>query len=377
MNIGIIGLGNDGLLFGLLCESKGHNVIVTDENENLLYNLNNKLLVGKDTKIQQMVFESKNFSATTENIEVIEKSDVIFTFVPTPSSMDDKYDTTKVFESITGFYSASSLEIPLYNKKFIVCSTTNPGEVTQLQQRLSMFNIQVGYVPTFPTDSSLLIIGTEYQELASDVISIFNDIKGISLNAFVMSITSSEVAKMFIESFITLKINYANMVGEMMMKLNLQKEIDLVLNSIGSDNRIGNKNLKYGFGYGGPSLPKSNRAIIANGKDYELNTSLIKSNEEFNKSHAEFLKNYYIRLNPNKNVPFVLYGLSYKVGANNIDESQKFQLCIDLLTEGYSVNVVDSFEITNTLNKLSETYDGRLKFYNLSTQPEGFKIDLI
>jgi len=52
-------------------------------------------------------------------------------------------------------------------------------------------------------------------------------------------------------------------------------------------------------------------------------------------------------------------------------------LCIDLLTEGYSVNVVDSFEITNTLNKLSETYDGRLKFYNLSTQPEGFKIDLI
>ena len=96
-----------------------------------------------------MLLDSTKFSATTNNLEVIKNSDIIFIFVATPSTLEGNYDTTKVFDVVSDFYSANSQEIPLYNKKVIIGCTTNPGDTEQVQQRLNMFNIQVAYNPEF------------------------------------------------------------------------------------------------------------------------------------------------------------------------------------------------------------------------------------
>jgi nucleotide sugar dehydrogenase len=385
MKIGIIGAGRLGITFALLCEKNGYDVIVSDVREDYVFNLNQRICITNEPLIQSMLLVSKNFSATTNNIEVIENSDVIFTFVSTPSTLDGNYDTTRVFEVVADFYTASSLNIPLYNKKLIVGCTTNPGDVEQVQARLNMFNIQVAYNPEFIAQgeivkgleqSDIVLIGTEYTELANELIGIYNKIQTTTVNPYVMSPKAAEITKIGINCFLTTKISYANMIGEIMIKAGIQNEIDMVLSAIGGDSRVGKKYLKYGFGFGGPCLPRDNRALghFANNLGMELNLPLTVDN--FNKEHANFIKNYYVQKNPDKLVPFVMEYITYKKGTDILEESQQFQLCVDLLNEGYTLHVIEIDSITKKLQQMSESYNNRLKFFKPGTNPQGYKITL-
>jgi nucleotide sugar dehydrogenase len=385
MKIGVIGAGRLGLTFALLCEKNGYEVLVSDVREDYVYNLNQKICITNEPLIQDMLFESTKLSATTNNIEIIKNCDVIFTFVATPSTIEGNYDTSKVFEVSGSFNTASSLEIPLYNKKFIIGCTTNPGDTEQIQQRLNMFNVQVAYNPEFIAQgeivkgleqSDIVLIGTDYQDLANELIGIYNKIQTTSVNAYVMSSKAAEITKIGINCFLTTKISYANMMGDIMTKAGVKNEIDMVLTAIGGDTRVGKKYMKYGFGFGGPCLPRDNRALGYYAKNLGMELNLPLTVDSFNKEHATFLKDYYVNLNPDKSNPFVMNYITYKRGTDILEESQQFQLCIDLLNEGYMVNVIEIDVISSKLNYLSESYGGRLKFYKQGTKPEGYLINL-
>ena len=385
MRIGVIGAGRLGLTFALLCEKAGYNVIVSDKREDYVYNLNQRICITNEPLIQKMLFEVQNFSATTNNVEIIENSDMIFTFVATPSTMDGNYDTTSVFEVVNDFFTASQLDIPIFEKRFIVGCTTNPGDTEQIQKKLSMFSIQVAYNPEFIAQgeivkgleqSDIVLIGTEYQELGNELIQLYKKIQTTTVNAYIMSAKAAEITKIGINCFLTTKISYANMMGDILMKSGLKDEIGMVLGAIGGDTRVGKKYMNYGFGFGGPCLPRDNRALGSYAKNLGMELNLPLTVDEFNKEHASFLKQYYISQNPDKSIPFVMNYITYKRGTDILEESQQFQLCVDLLTEGYYVNVIEIDEVVKNLHSLSESYDNRLKFYKPGTTPEGYVINL-
>jgi nucleotide sugar dehydrogenase len=385
MKIGVIGAGRLGLTFALLCEKAGYDVLVSDKREDYVQNLNQGVCITNEPMIQKMLFEVYDFSATTDNIEIIRECDVIFTFVATPSTMDGNYDTSKVFEVANDFFTASQLEIPVYDKKFIIGCTTNPGDVEQIQDKLRMFNIQVAYNPEFIAQgeivkgleqSDIVLIGTEYPELGNMLVKIYEKLQTTPVNAHIMSSKAAEVTKIGINCFLTTKISYANMMGDILMKAGLNAEIDTVLSAIGGDSRVGKKYMKYGFGFGGPCLPRDNRALGYYAKNLGMELNLPLTVDEFNKEHSTFLKDHYISLNPNKEIPFVMNYITYKRGTDILEESQQFKLCIDLLDEGYSVNVIEIDEVSKNLQSLSESYNGRLKFYKQGTKPEGYVINL-
>jgi UDPglucose 6-dehydrogenase len=385
MNIGIIGCDIVGLGFALLCEQNGHDILISDQDENFIYNLNQKICLTNEPLIQSLLLNSQRLSGTTDNIEIIKNSDIIFTFVETPPSVEDTYDTTKVFDVITNYFAASSLDILLYDKKFVVCSTTNPGDVEQIQKRLGMYNIRVAYNPPNVSygdiingfkKSEVVIIGTEYDNLNNDLSVIYNQIKESSVHIYSMSIKAAEVTKIGINGFLATKITYANMIGELMSRMGIEKEINLVLNAIGGDSRIGTKYLNYGLGFGGPSIPKSNRALIKYSKDLNLNISLPSSVKNDNDQHIEFLKNQYTQFNPDKSIPFIFDNLGFKKGVQTFDESQQMKLCIGLLTEGYIVYTYATSDSIKKLSELSGSYENRLKFLKQGTNPQGYKINL-
>ena len=385
MKIGIIGLGNVGLAFALLCEKAGLSVLVSDNNEDLVFNLNNRISNTNEPLIQQMLLEVENFSATTNNIKIIENSDIIFTFVATPSTTDGSYDTSAVFEVANNFFEASKLDISIFNKKFIVGCTTNPGDVEQIQNKLSMFSIQVAYNPEFIEQgeivkgieqSDIVLIGTEYNELANDLIYIYEKIQTTPVNVHIMSPKAAEITKIGVNCFLTTKISYANMMGDILTKSNLSNEINSVLSAIGGDSRVGKKYMKYGFGFGGPCLPRDNRALGHFSNELGLKLNLPLTVDEFNNEHADFIKNFFMNQNPDKTIPFVMSYITYKRGTDILEESQQFKLCLDLLEEGYYVNVIEIDAVIKQLSDLSEEFNGRLKFYKPGTSPEGFVINL-
>jgi len=385
MKIGILSNNDVGISFGLLCEKQGYQVVVYNENEDYVFNLNQKICITDEPLIQSLLFDAVNLSATTNSLDVIKNSDIIFSYITPSPNIEGDYDTRKVFEIVADFYTLSSLDVPLYGKKFIVCSVTNPGDTEQIQQRLNMFNVQVAYNPLNVSHGDLvnglkktdcILIGTEYNELSNELIEIYNKILSVPVNVYIMSFKAAEITKLAISSFVATKISYANMVGSLMSKMNLEKETNLVLTAIGGDSRVGNKSLNYGFGFGGPLLPNENRALGVIMKNLDENSNLPLFVDTINKEHASFLKDYYIKQNPNKEIPFVIEYISYKKGTVSMDESQRFQLCIDLLNEGYYINVIEVDSLSKKLNLLSESYDNRLKFFKPGTNPQGYKITI-
>jgi len=385
MKLGVIGVNDVGLSFGLLCEKNGYEVLVSNMDEDYIFNLNQKICITNEPLIQSMLFDTKKFSATTSNTDVIKNSDIIFIFSQTPSNIEGNYDTTKVFDIISEFYSLSSQNVPLHNKKVVICSTTNPGEVEQIQQRLNMFNVQVAYNPFFTNEGEIVkdienhemvLIGGEYQELINDLIQLHTKIKKVLVNVYSMSSKAAELTKIGINSFLSAKISYANMLGEIITKSGIEDEVNMVLNAIGGDSGIGKKHMNYGFGFGGPTINGDNKALKHFAESVGAGTDLISSVNQFNKSHILFIKKYYTQKNPNKEIPFVMNHITYKKGSNIVEESQQFKLCIELLSDGYSVNVIEISEVSTNLNSLSESYNGRLKFYKPGTKPEGIVINL-
>jgi UDPglucose 6-dehydrogenase len=384
MKVGIIGLGKVGIPFALLCKESGLSVVVSDNDEELIYNLNQNLCLTTEPHIQRMLFEQQGIF-TSDPIEIIKDSDIIFTFIETSLFLDGNIDTSVVFEIANLFFDASKLDIPLYEKKFVISTTTNPGDVEQIQKKLDMFNMQVAYHPILSEygeiistlkNSDLLLIGTNHQQIFDNIIQIYQRIQNKSINAFMMDTKSAEVAKLAISSFVSMKNTFANMIGNLMTNLGIDKDINLVLRAIGSDLRIGYKEFKYSFGFGGPIISRDNKALNYILESSNTDVNLVSKIDDLNKLHLNFLKKKYVNQNPDKSIPFVINGLSYKKNTNILESSQQYQLCLDLLNEGYTINVVEDSLVSSKLNSLSESYNGRLKFFKVGSKVEGFLIDI-
>lgn len=385
MKVGIIGLGKVGIPFALLCKESGLSVVVSDNDEELIYNLNQNVYLTSEPHVQRMLFEQQGIS-TSDPIEIITDSDIIFTFVETLPFLDGNIDTSVVFEVANLFFDVSKLDIPLYEKKFVICTTTNPGDVEQIQKKLDMFNIQVAYHPVLSENgeivstlknSDLLLIGTNHQQIFDNIIQIYQRIQNKSINAFMMDAKSTEVAKLAISSFVSIKNTFANMVGNLMTNLGIDKDINLVLNAMGADSRIGTKEFKYSFGFGGPIISRDNKALNYILENSNTDVNIISKIDDLNKLHLDFLKKKYVHQNPDKSIPFIINGLSYKKNTNILESSQQYQLCLDLLNEGYTINIVEDSLVSSKLNSLSESYNGRLKFFKVGSEVEGFLIEIL
>jgi hypothetical protein len=68
--------------------------------------------------------------------------------------------------------------------------------------------------------------------------------------------------------------------------------------------------------------------------------------------------------------------ITFKKGTNNLINSQQLNLCLDLLKEGYYVNVIDDNQLGSQLHELCLSYNNRLKFYKSGTKPEGYLIKI-
>ena len=80
MKIGIVDTNISGLLFGLLCEKNGYEVIVSNKNEDYIFNLNNRICITDEPLAQSLLLSTSKFSATTDITTTIKESDIIFVF---------------------------------------------------------------------------------------------------------------------------------------------------------------------------------------------------------------------------------------------------------------------------------------------------------
>jgi UDPglucose 6-dehydrogenase len=369
MKIGVIGAGRLGICFALLCEQAGYDVLVSDVRDSYVKNLQNKIISTNEPEVAKLLTTSPRLSATTNNLKVIRECDVIYTLVATPSSKDGSYDVSAVWKVVEDLKKAGKKNTN--GKAFIVGCTTNPGDCAEFQKELNDLNVDVFYNPEFIAQGTIIkdlrradmvLIGGKRNETYDQLCELYNRIQEIPPKISIMSTTAAELVKLAVNCYLTTKISYANMVGQVMSLSGMEEEIPTVLGAIGDDTRVGRRYLNFGFGFGGPCLPRDNRAFAAYAKELGLDYNLGETTDNFNNEHATFLKENFIYKNID-NLPFYFDYVSYKKGTDILTESQQYKLCIDLLDDGYTVYIDDNDAIMDMITKdLSEKYPDTVKF---------------
>ena len=383
MKIGVIGAGRLGICFALLAESAGHDVYVSDVNASYVNKLDTKTLYSNEPEVEDLLLRSTKLRATTNNSNVIKSSDIIFTFVPTPSLDDGSYDCSLVDDVVCDLIRSPNLE----GKKFIVGCTTNPGFVDKVDKKLEGRGISVFYSPEFVAqgtiirdmkNADMILCGGRDEEGFELIKEIYLSFMDSQVNFYPMSNTAAEITKIGINCFLTYKISYANMMGQILYNSGCGDEIKNILASIGADSRIGSKYLNYGLGFGGPCLPRDNRALGYYADQVGLKYSLPQVTDDFNEAHAEFIKNYCVESNK-EGLPFFIDSIGYKIGCDLVIESPRLRLVEDLLEDGHRVYVQEIDEVIAGYSEdLEEDYGDNIIFvkaYN-EVHEKTWRIDL-
>lgn len=384
--LGIIGIGKLGLSFALLAENKGYEVWGSDVNKEYINSLKNKTFKTNEPHINEFLKNSKNFHPTTENIDVIGNCDLIFTFVPTNSLLNGEYDHKYVEEVVDAFEAMHYTGCDIIGKTLVIGCTTSPGYVDTVQERLEEYGVNVCYNPEFIAqgeiinglvNSDFVLIGTSTPNEIRDLTEVYYTIMNDEPVFKIMSNTAAEITKIAVNCYLTTKISFANMIGEICHNTGIGDEVDTVLSAIGTDKRIGNRYLKYGFGFGGPCLPRDNRALGAHAEKVGLEVNLPLSIDKFNFEHHKYLVNKLVTEYPDRNTTFVFDSVSYKKGVDILEDSQQLTLLLTLLSEGYNCVVLEMDSIIEKIKTpLKNVWGDRITMLPLNSEVEGVKINL-
>ena len=350
MKIGLIGAGRLGICLALLIERAGYDVLASDVRESYVSGLKNKEITTTEPDIQFLLSDSTRIDFTTDNDKVIQECDIIFTLVATPSLDDGSYDVSNVVDVVSDFQRLGWKDKDSLNgKSLVVGCTTNPGDCDIFAEKLSEVGVDVFYNPEFIAQGSIIKdlrnadmvllggYGHHVPELERIYYGIQEPKKPYIHN---MSTKAAELTKIAVNCFLTTKISYANQVGQVMIKDGMESEVDIVLNAIGSDSRIGTKYLGFGFGFGGPCFPRDNRAFAAYAQSLGVQSAIGETTDNFNIEHSNFLRDYYVNKNLEQ-LPFCFKYLTYKPGIDILTESRPYDLALALLEEGYKVYCLD------------------------------------
>ena len=344
MKIGVIGVGRLGICFALLLDRAGHDVMASDIRTNYVAALNRGEIQTTEPGVTDLLSNKKAIQFTTDTRAVIQHSDVIYVMVATPSAADGSYNVSAVDRVVED---VADCEFDISGKILVIGCTTNPGDCQRVQDRLRSQHISVLYNPEFIAQGSIIrdlqhadmvLIGGEDHAVISCYQLLYDDIQVIRPNVHAMSLTAAELVKIATNCFLTTKISYANMLGEVLIRSGLDADVDRALTAVGADTRIGHKYMRYGFGYGGPCLPRDNRAFAHYARSVGLDFPLGSIVDQFNRDHTNFLVDHYTAVNPAR-LPFYLPSISYKPNTDIYEESQQLVLCERLLEKGFVVMI--------------------------------------
>jgi nucleotide sugar dehydrogenase len=370
-NIGIIGIGRLGICYAILFAKAGYKVFIYDINANILDNIKNDEYNYYEPNLNNLILIYKsNLILSYQLNDVLNNCDILFTFIQTPSLSNGLYNheyIDNLVEDCIKYDNSNSNSNSNY-KLLIINSTVIPEYCNSIKNKLLSNKFKLCYNPSFIAQGSIInniinpdiiLIGMDDNE-NNEIKNITNIYKNIinskDTNIFkCMNLYEAEITKLSINCYITFKISYANLIGDMLNNNNCNP--DIVLNAIGSDTRIGNKCLNYGFGYGGPCLPRDNKALYAYGND-KIDLHICKNIDNINNNHLMFQYNQM----KNAEEPIIFKYITYKDTSDILDESQKLKLALLLANDNKKVII---YERQMIIDILKDKYNNLFEYITI------------
>ena len=372
MKIGVLGVGRCGLPIALQFEQKGFDVIASSYKKLYVEKLQNKICDTTEPKVKDLLIKSK-ITFTTDNQQLIDQSDVIYIIVATDSLDSGEYDMSAIESIVDDFFQYKK---SLKNKLCMIASTTNPGYCETVAQRLKQLDLNLVYCPIIVAQGSIfddfekqdhIMIGCDNELAFNTAKNMFLEIIDDKEKIVKMSFTSTELAKMALNCYSTLKIAWINMMGEILHKSGNFQDKQEFFRLLGMNSRIGKKSSNFGFGYGGPCLPRDNLSFVRYAEKIGFDYSLGLTIDSINQKQTKFLYRLYEEKNID-NLPYYFSYISYKPGTDIDEPSQQYELAKMFLQQGKTVFVSPSeFLNTDVFDRLHNEFPSLI---HLKTQIE-------
>lgn len=357
--ISVIGLGKLGSpLVGVLANS-GHKVIGVDVNPAFVDALNAGEPPVEEPRLKDYISNNAvNISATTDYAVAILNTDVTFIIVPTPSQANGFFTNRFVLSALEQI--ALRLKEKLSRHLIVITSTVMPGstqnEFVPLLEHLSGKTVgkEIGlcYSPHFIAlgtvirnmeQPDFIMVGESDLQSGAQLESIYRTFCQKDTPIHHMNYVNAELTKISINSFITTKISFANMLSDLCDKMP-GANVDVITHSMGQDRRIGHAYLKAGSAYGGPCFPRDNIAFSQFAKSLNARPDIALSADTINNYQTERVMAYLQQLQP---TCVIVIGLSYKSDCDYALVSFGVSLANTIATEDRTVIAFDP-NITST-----------------------------
>ena len=355
MNVSVIGLGKLGAPMAAVFAAKGHRVVGLDTNLALVTAIEEGRAPVEEPRLQDMIDDGKGrLQATTDYDRLVRETEISFIIVPTPSDSSGAFSNEYVLAAI------GKLGAALRNKKtyhvVAVTSTVMPGAtggpIREALERASGRsvgpNLGLAYNPEFIALGSVvnnmlnpdfLLIGESDSRAGQMVESVYEVVCENKPPSRRMNFVNAELSKISVNTFVTTKISYANMLADICDRLP-GADVEIVTAAIGSDTRIGRKYLRGAVGYGGPCFPRDNVAFATLASALGANADIARATDTINRYQIERLANA-VKTRVSEGARVAILGLSYKPDTSVVEESQGVLLASRLYNDGFAVIIHD------------------------------------
>ena len=368
MRLTVIGCGYVGLVTGACLAAAGHEVFCTDIDDQRI----DLLKAGKVPIYEEHLEEvlkraaaEKKISYTSDAGQAIRSGEVIFICVGTPPKESGEADLSAID------HVARQIATEAKTSKLVVEKSTVPALTgVQLQRALAAYSrngqikFEVASNPEFLREGTAvedffhpdrIVVGVENEASATKLREIYQPILerkfhcpvhagkcpgGEKSELLVTTINSAELIKHASNSFLALKISYANVIADLCERVGAN--VEEVTRAMGLDPRIGGQFLKAGLGFGGFCFPKDIQAFIHLSASVGVDFDMLKAAERVNKQRIDrFLEKIHKALWVVRGKRVAVLGLAFKAKTDDIRFAPALAVIRRLVEEGAEIHASD------------------------------------
>lgn len=347
----VVGLGKLGAPMAACLAAKGYTVIGVDVDETKIAAINDGRAPVYETGLDEMLRRSEGrLSATTDLEDAVRRSQLTFVVVATPSDEEGGFSLRWVLPACETIGRAIRDHDDFHT--VVLTSTVMPGStggpvreaLEQASGKRCGEDFGLAYSPEFIALGSVirdflnpdfLLVGESDERAGAALESVYRRAVETEAPVARMNFVNAELAKLSVNTFVTTKIAYANMLARICEQLP-DADVDVVTDAIGLDTRIGRKYLRGTISYGGPCFPRDNVALATLARGLGAPAFVAEATDTANRDGISRLADLVEARLPENGVAAVL-GLSYKPNTDVVDESPGLLLVRELASRGVDV----------------------------------------
>ena len=372
MNITVIGTGYVGLVTGACFSKMGNKVYCVDIDESKIDGLKNGVLPIFEPHLGTMVKngqEKGDLIFTTEILEALDNTDIIFIAVGTPMAEDGSADLDYVFSA------ASDIAENITHDSLVVVKSTVPvGTCFKVKEHIenilkeknSDVKIDIASNPEFLKEGRAIedcmhpdriVIGAENPEVFDKLKDLYSSFVLNHDRFILMDIKSSEMTKYVANAMLATKISFMNELAGICDKTGV--DINEVRKGIGTDKRIGFSFIYAGCGYGGSCFPKDVNALINIGQKNDCPTEILEAVNSINDKSKMYIPNKVFEEfgDDLTGRTFGVWGLSFKPDTDDMREASSITIINSLLEKGAKIKAYDPKAIKTAKTIFKDTIE--------------------